>query len=65
MVTTSLQVETNAMILVLKEIVTKILADKWVIVHIDSYTFWHNIQLYSAGCMYCVPYAETTNMSEF
>lgn len=53
-----LQAETNAMVVVLNEIHSKISFDKRVIVHTDSFILCRNLQFYKAGIATIVPYAE-------
>lgn len=36
--------------------------DKRILVYTDSFNFWHNIDLYRAGIINNVPFADTVNM---
>lgn len=59
---TPLQAETNALLVVLREIHSNISRDNRVVVYTDAHNLYHNIQLYRAGRIRGVPFAENIDM---
>lgn len=57
-----LQAETDSILIVLNEIHLNIPSDKKVIMHTDSQILWNNIQLFKAGLVLNIPFAENIHL---